>query len=200
MKTERGFLLVLLCAVINTFEAVLPRSLKEYNQSEAFSNSSVAFNATTEHTVEFPDDVQVRCKPLRAKRYLSDGHCTSVKPIREVVCVGQCLPLKEQNLPWWTEFINAGNKLKEWRCVEDVIKRRRVRLFCKNGQIRTYRIKVVKSCKCEEFKRQNNRTNTRKRRKNRQRKRDRRRRHRRNRNKKQNRKSKSLLTSAVKQS
>lgn len=108
----------------------------------------------------WPDDVQIGCTELRAKRFISDGFCTSIKPIKEVVCAGHCLPIKEQNLPWWSEFtkIWAKPKLKEWRCVEAVTKLKKVQLMCENGEIRTYKIKVVKSCRCKNFDKRPNRT------------------------------------------
>ena len=106
------------------------------------------------------DDVQIGCTELRAKRFISDGFCTSIKPIKEVVCAGHCLPIKEQNLPWWSEFTKvwAKPKLKEWRCVEAVTKLKKVQLMCENGEIRTYKIKVVKSCRCKNFDKRPNRT------------------------------------------
>ncbi|ELU02140.1 hypothetical protein CAPTEDRAFT_109141 [Capitella teleta] len=102
------------------------------------------------------DDIQVGCKELRSKRYISDGFCTSVKPVTEVVCTGHCLPIR--NLPWYAEFIKvwARTKILEWRCVDDVIRRKRVRLLCENGESRSYKIKVVRSCKCKRFMRQQN--------------------------------------------
>lgn len=102
------------------------------------------------------EDVQVGCKELRSKRYISDGFCTSVKPITEVVCTGHCLPIR--NLPWYAEFIKvwARTKILEWRCVDDVVRRKRVRLLCENGESRSYKIKVVRSCKCKRFMRQQN--------------------------------------------
>ena len=101
-------------------------------------------------------DKDVGCKELRSKRYISDGFCTSIKPITEVVCTGHCLPLR--NLPWFAEFIKvwATHKTLEHRCVDNVIKRRRVRLTCKNGETRTYKIKTVKSCKCKQYFREQN--------------------------------------------
>lgn len=95
------------------------------------------------------DDVSVGCKELRSKRYLSDGFCTSVRPITEVVCVGTCLPAHQ--LPWYAEFVKvwARTKVLEWRCVDDVIRRQRVTLQCENGDERTYRVRVVRSCKCK---------------------------------------------------
>ena len=100
------------------------------------------------------------CKELRSKRYISDGFCTSIKPITEVVCTGHCLPVQE--LPWYAEFIKvwATTKVLEWRCVEDLVKRKRVNLMCENGESRTYRIKVVKSCKCKRYMRQQNQSLT----------------------------------------
>ena len=100
----------------------------------------------------FSEDIQaVGCKTLRSKRYISDGFCTSIKPITEVVCAGHCLPVNE--LPWYAEFMKTWSRSKvlEYRCVEDVVKRRKVRLICDNDQTTTYRIKVVKSCKCKRY-------------------------------------------------
>jgi hypothetical protein len=90
----------------------------------------------------------VGCRELRAKRYISDGFCTSTKPINEVVCAGNCLPIRD--LPWYAEFVRvwAAPKIREWQCEEDVVKRKSVHLLCRNGNYRTYRIKVVKSCRC----------------------------------------------------
>ncbi|XP_076437364.1 uncharacterized protein LOC143276632 [Babylonia areolata] len=96
------------------------------------------------------EDIQVGCRELRAKRYISDGFCTSVKPLQEVVCEGHCLPIR--NLPWYAEFVElwTRSRLLQWRCVEAVVRRKAVHLLCRNGEYRTYRIKVVKSCKCEQ--------------------------------------------------
>lgn len=105
-----------------------------------------------------PADVQWGCKEIRSKKYISDGFCTSIKPITEVVCTGHCLPIDQ--LPWYAEFIKvwAKNKALEFRCVEDVKRRKRVTLMCENGETRMYRIKVVKSCKCKRYTREENRS------------------------------------------
>ncbi|XP_052807045.1 uncharacterized protein LOC128236195 [Mya arenaria] len=121
-------------------------------------------DSSNTYTTEWPDDVQLGCKELRAKRYISDGFCTSLKAIKEVVCAGQCMPIKEQNLPWWAEFTKywAKPKFKEWRCVEAVTKLKKVQLICENGETRTYKIKIVKSCRCKSYEREPNRTDLRK--------------------------------------
>ena len=64
------------------------------------------------------------------------------------------------DLPWYAEFVKvwARSKLREWQCEEDVVRRKSVHLLCRNGQYRTYRIKVVKSCKCKNIVDQHNRT------------------------------------------
>lgn len=106
------------------------------------------------------DDVQLGCKELRAKRFISDGFCTSLKAIKEAVCAGHCMPIKEQNMPWWAEFTKywAKPKFKEWRCVEAVTKLKKVQLQCENGETRIYKIKIVKSCRCKSYEREPNRT------------------------------------------
>ena len=52
-------------------------------------------------------DVNVECQALRSKRYLSDGFCTSLRPVEDVVCTGSCLPIRE--LPWYAEFVKVRN-------------------------------------------------------------------------------------------
>ena len=104
--------------------------------------------------------MQLGCKELRAKRFISDGFCTSLRPIKEVVCAGFCMPIKEKNLPWWSEFTKywARPKLREWRCVEAIVKLKRVQLMCENGETRTYKIKIVKSCRCKSYENEHNET------------------------------------------
>ncbi|CAL1533747.1 unnamed protein product [Lymnaea stagnalis] len=103
-------------------------------------------------------DIQVGCRELTARRYISDGFCTSDKPIIEVVCTGNCLPVK--NLPWYAEFVKtvAKKKIKEWQCVEDLVQKKRVTLVCQDGSDKQYTIKVVKSCKCKKLVKKHNRT------------------------------------------
>lgn len=104
------------------------------------------------------EDVPMGCKELRSKRYISDGFCTSVKPVTEVVCSGVCLAVHE--LPWYTHYARLWNRktADEWRCVDDVVRHKRVYLLCENGEQRAYRIKVVRSCKCKKFRNMHNKT------------------------------------------
>ncbi|XP_071825209.1 uncharacterized protein [Apostichopus japonicus] len=103
-----------------------------------------------------PDDLQMGCTELRSKRYISDGFCTSVRPITEVVCAGECLPL--QYLPNYAAYQKTWSreKTREWRCVDDVIRYRNVNLLCQNGEQRKYRIPTVKGCKCKRYNRRHN--------------------------------------------
>lgn len=156
-------LLLVLSAVIESIlsAARLPNASSGTSLSSNETDSMSAEQDFKHRNAEFwPDDVQIGCKELRAKRFISDGFCTSIKPIKEVVCAGHCLPIKEQNLPWWSEFTKvwAKPKLKEWRCVEAVTKLKKVQLMCENGETRTYKIKIVKSCRCKNFDRRPNRT------------------------------------------
>ncbi|XP_042363111.1 sclerostin domain-containing protein 1-like [Plectropomus leopardus] len=107
-----------------------------------------------------PDQSQVGCRELRSTKYISDGQCTSVNPIKELVCAGECLPL--HLLPNW---IGGGGytgrqwsrrDAQEWRCVIDRTRTHRIRLQCQDGSSRTYKITVVTSCKCKRYSRKQN--------------------------------------------
>ncbi|XP_041868535.1 sclerostin domain-containing protein 1b [Melanotaenia boesemani] len=107
-----------------------------------------------------PDQSQVSCRELRSTKYISDGQCTSVNPVKELVCAGECLPA--HLLPNW---IGGGGSpgrywsrhdALEWRCVIDRTRAQRIQLQCHDGSSRTYKITVVTSCKCKRYSRQQN--------------------------------------------
>ncbi|XP_019389646.1 PREDICTED: sclerostin domain-containing protein 1 [Crocodylus porosus] len=105
------------------------------------------------------DRVQVGCRELRSTKYISDGQCTSINPLKELVCAGECLPL-----PLLPNWIGGGYGTKywsrrssqEWRCVNDKTRTQRIQLQCQDGSIRTYKITVVTACKCKRYTRQHN--------------------------------------------
>ncbi|MBN3298075.1 sclerostin domain-containing protein 1a [Amia ocellicauda] len=105
------------------------------------------------------DRGQVGCRELRSTKYISDGQCTSINPVKELVCAGECLPA--QMLPNW---IGGGygrkywsrRNAQEWRCVNDKTRTQRIQLQCQDGSARTYKITVVTSCKCKRYSRQHN--------------------------------------------
>ncbi|XP_072312560.1 sclerostin [Eucyclogobius newberryi] len=93
---------------------------------------------------------ELSCRELRSTRHIADGSCRSANPIRELVCSGQCMP--SHLLPnsitrakWWRS--NAS----EYRCIPAHSRTKRVPLHCPNGNTRTYKIRVVTSCKCKRF-------------------------------------------------
>ncbi|KAI3360396.1 hypothetical protein L3Q82_002307 [Scortum barcoo] len=103
---------------------------------------------------------QIGCRELRSTKYISDGHCTSISPIKELVCTGECLPA--QMLQNWIGGA-YGRKLwgrrssnQDWRCVNDKTRTQRIQLQCQDGSTRTYKITVVTSCKCKRYSRQHN--------------------------------------------
>ena len=102
------------------------------------------------------DDVQMRCRELTSKRYISDGFCTSVRPVTERICGGYCLPMNV--LPWYAEYVNvwARSKLARWCCVERGRRTRHVKLQCDNGTVRRYRLRVVSGCRCQRVSRLHN--------------------------------------------
>ncbi|XP_054462571.1 sclerostin domain-containing protein 1-like [Anoplopoma fimbria] len=107
-----------------------------------------------------PDQSQVGCRELRSTKYISDGQCTSVNPIKELVCAGECLPA--HLLPNWiggggyTGRYWSRRDTQEWRCVIDRTRTQRIRLQCQDGNSRTYKITVVTSCKCKRYSREQN--------------------------------------------
>ncbi|KAM3858214.1 sclerostin domain-containing protein 1b [Diretmus argenteus] len=107
-----------------------------------------------------PEKSQVGCRELRSTKYISDGQCTSINPIKELVCAGECLPA--HLLPNWiggggyTGRYWSRREAQEWRCVTDRTRTQRIRLQCQDGSSRTYKITVVTSCKCKRYTRQQN--------------------------------------------
>ncbi|XP_067456721.1 sclerostin domain-containing protein 1a [Thunnus thynnus] len=103
---------------------------------------------------------QIGCRELRSTKYISDGHCTSINPIKELVCTGECLPA--QMLQNWIggaygrKFWGRRSSNQDWRCVNDKTRTQRIQLQCHDGSTRTYKITVVTSCKCKRYSRQHN--------------------------------------------
>lgn len=109
--------------------------------------------------VSGPEQHHVGCRELRSTKYISDGQCTSLNPIKELVCAGECLPA--HLLPNWIGSSHSGRywsrrEAQEWRCVIDRTRTQRIRLQCQDGSSRTYRITVVTSCKCKRYSREQN--------------------------------------------
>ncbi|KAJ1527880.1 hypothetical protein ONE63_007816 [Megalurothrips usitatus] len=77
---------------------------------------------------------------LRSKRYVSDGLCVSSRPVNEVVCAVSCV------MNAWSK--QTGTRPVAWRCSDNGWKRQRVRLLCRDGSTRSYRIRVVQTCRC----------------------------------------------------
>ncbi|KAK3919669.1 Sclerostin domain-containing protein 1 [Frankliniella fusca] len=77
---------------------------------------------------------------LRSKRYVSDGLCVSTRPVNEVVCAVSCV------MNAWSK--QTGTRPLPWRCTDSGWKRQRVKLLCRDGSTRSYRIRVVQTCRC----------------------------------------------------
>ncbi|KAM6897645.1 sclerostin [Xenentodon cancila] len=119
------------------------------------SNGSSSMNnrakngGRTANTVSYSAS-ELSCRELRSTRYITDGSCRSAKPVRELVCSGQCLPshLMPNSIlrgKWWR------SSASDYRCIPAHSRMRRVQLQCPNGNARTYKIHVVTSCKCKRF-------------------------------------------------
>ncbi|KAG7256866.1 hypothetical protein CRUP_017216 [Coryphaenoides rupestris] len=108
---------------------------------------------------------ELSCRELRSTRYITDGSCRSAKPVRELLCSGQCMP--SHLLPnsiargkWWRSGAT------DYRCVPAHSRTQRVQLHCPasaaaaaargSASSRTYKIRVVTSCKCKRYSRHHN--------------------------------------------
>lgn len=102
-----------------------------------------------------PGASELSCRELRSTRYISDGSCRSAKPVKELVCSGQCMP--SHLVP---NFITRGkwwrNNASDYRCIPAHSRMRRIQLRCPNGNSRTYKIRAVTSCKCKRFRTHHN--------------------------------------------
>ncbi|XP_029023480.1 sclerostin domain-containing protein 1-like [Betta splendens] len=144
-------------------ESVSPQPAHDTRDEQTEEDANQARNGgrrQTEAVRNGPDQNQVGCRELRSTKYISDGQCTSVNPIKELVCAGECLPA--HLLPNWiggggyTGRYWSRRDAQEWRCVIDRTRTQRIRLQCQDGSSRTYRITVVTSCKCKRYTRQQN--------------------------------------------
>ncbi|KAM9336123.1 sclerostin [Symphorus nematophorus] len=120
------------------------------NNSNTMNMNNRAKNGgRTANTVSYSAS-ELSCRELRSTRYITDGSCRSAKPVKELVCSGQCMPahLMPNSIArgkWWR------NNASEYRCIPAHSRTRRVQLQCPNGNTRTYKIRVVTSCKCKRF-------------------------------------------------
>ncbi|KAK1793953.1 hypothetical protein P4O66_010867 [Electrophorus voltai] len=125
-------------------------TVDKVEQSVQLCNSEAeCYNQNTHEASE------LSCRELRSTRYITDGSCRSAKAVKELVCSGQCLPT--QLMPnsilrskWWR------SSASDYRCVPAHARTQRVQLHCPNGSSRTYKIRVVTSCRCKRYTRHHN--------------------------------------------
>ncbi|XP_075231158.1 sclerostin domain-containing protein 1-like [Lycorma delicatula] len=102
---------------------------------------------------------QESCR-LRSKRFVSNGLCTSPKPIGEVVCAESCTMPAGTRSPYLFHLNSlrkrrstnkSGQKRRDttkWKCIEASVRKKRVKLLCHDGTIRGYVLRLVTSCQC----------------------------------------------------
>ncbi|XP_031560554.1 sclerostin domain-containing protein 1-like [Actinia tenebrosa] len=136
----------------------IPRAFNETFNSTSGGKNDVQQLFALQQPREEPRILNLGCYGIKIRRYVSNGFCTSRKAIRDTICDGRCLPMDE--LPWFPEFSKVISRNKrEWRCVPDYVKRRKVTVFCNDGTKRRYRIPVVRTCKCKRYTKKQNMTN-----------------------------------------
>ncbi|XP_029312992.1 sclerostin [Cottoperca gobio] len=138
-----------------TPQEAIPQASNGNNNNNSSSSSSSSLNnrakggGRSANTVTY-SAAELSCRELRSTRYITDGSCRSAKPVKELVCSGQCMPahLMPNSIgrgKWW-----RGSS-SDYRCIPANSRTRRVQLQCPNGNTRTYKIRVVTSCKCKRF-------------------------------------------------
>ncbi|XP_017548171.1 sclerostin domain-containing protein 1b [Pygocentrus nattereri] len=157
-------LLLFLCVVLKTcgslhndatelLSAHVASTLQE-TPSNMSLNGARDGGRSTDDQVEI-DRSQLGCRELRSTKYISDGQCTSVQAVKELVCAGECLPA--HLLPNWIGGSYwARRDARSWRCVNDATRMKRVKLRCRDGSTRSYRIAAVTSCTCKRLARRHN--------------------------------------------
>uniref|UniRef100_UPI0037E710F1 sclerostin n=1 Tax=Semicossyphus pulcher TaxID=241346 RepID=UPI0037E710F1 len=135
-------------------EATLPASNGGNSNNSNTMNNRAKNGGRSANTVAYSAS-ELSCRELRSTRYITDGSCRSAKPVKELVCSGQCMPshLMPNSIArgkWWRS--NAS----EYRCIPAHSRTRRVQLHCPNGNTRTYKIRIVTSCKCKRFRAHHN--------------------------------------------
>ncbi|NWJ06363.1 SOST protein, partial [Crypturellus undulatus] len=101
------------------------------------------------------DAADFSCREVRTTRYVTEGPCRSVKPVKELLCSGQCVP--SHLLPnsigrgkWWRPGA------PEYRCVPAHARTQRVLMACPERETRTHKFRAVTACKCKRYTRYHN--------------------------------------------
>ncbi|MBN3308740.1 sclerostin [Amia ocellicauda] len=132
-----------------------PQAPQPPAQSNSTMNRAKHGGRTATANTETYAASELSCRELRSTRYITDGPCRSAKPVKELVCSGQCVP--SHLLPnsilrgkWWR------HSATDYRCIPAHSRTQRVQLHCPHGHNRTYKIRVVTSCKCKRYSRHHN--------------------------------------------
>ncbi|KAM9494871.1 sclerostin domain-containing protein 1b [Clarias gariepinus] len=136
-------------------DGTLAFSLQEVQSNRSLNEARNSWRHG-ESTVQI-EQSQLGCRELRSTKYISDGQCTSLKAVKELVCAGECVPTNL--LPNW---IGGGywarRYVSDWRCMNEHVHTQRVRLWCRDGSTRMYKVTAVTSCKCKRYTRQHNKS------------------------------------------
>ncbi|KFW61447.1 Sclerostin [Pygoscelis adeliae] len=117
----------------------------ETPMEQTFSNNNTMNQAKHggRHIPQAPDPNDASdfsCREMRTTRYVTEGPCRSIKPVKELVCSGQCVP--SHLLP---------NSIGRGKC-----RMQRIQMACPEEETRTYKFRAVTSCKCKRYTRYHN--------------------------------------------
>ncbi|XP_058038664.1 sclerostin [Ahaetulla prasina] len=128
-----------------------------YNETEITSNRAHQERRNSQVPSGRMEPLQFGCREVYSTRYVTSGPCRSTKPIKELVCSGQCLPT--HLLPnsigkgkWWRQHA------MDYRCIPAQGQFQRVQLACPGEDIQFIKARIITSCKCKRYTRYHNRS------------------------------------------
>ncbi|XP_050443860.1 uncharacterized protein LOC126847570 [Adelges cooleyi] len=133
-----------------------PKQQNEIKQKRNGMDEIIEYYAKTKRPTidsfdEYDIDTDMNCN-LRSTRHITDGQCTTTRPIVEAVCADRCLvyastlPFNKRVRP---SYLTKTQQVEALHCVNGDTKMLRVQLQCQDGAMLNNIIKVVTSCRCK---------------------------------------------------
>ena len=90
-------------------------------------------------------------------KMMKDGDgCSTTQFVKSLECVGRCVPVPKDksvlNTPEWGDYLKGWKRTqaKKWRSEPGKVRNKSVQFLClKDMSLKTYKIRVVESCKCK---------------------------------------------------
>lgn len=143
---------------VQEFRKALRSKIRKFKRKAKFGGD---LDFTTPYYLHSDGNITGGCRKVRVSRFIGnkERNCTSLKPVRYSLCGGFCLPkFRLTQLLYGRNYNRILQKAKHrWRCAASNFRYKKVRVICPDdGSVVRYRIKIVSTCVCKEFKREHN--------------------------------------------